>query len=252
MVGPHLRRGAAARRRRDRAPPRASARWPITGQWASTVPVDASGTPTGPCITWQDTSGGRLRARAHRRARLGVPRTRRPALGAPHRRRAVAQRRGPDRPHPRLPRRASRPRPRRRGGTSSPSTTSRCGSAARRPRATPPCRAPGSPTSGTSSASPTTSSCSTPSASRATARPAAPHRLDRGHRDAGRRRLARDPELTPSCVTGLPDLQAAALGAGATVAVRDAPRALDDVVDQLPGARRRRPTSRTRSPRCRG
>jgi xylulokinase len=31
----------------------------ITGQWASTVPVDADGKPTGPCITWQDTSGGR-------------------------------------------------------------------------------------------------------------------------------------------------------------------------------------------------
>jgi len=30
----------------------------ITGQWASTVPVDASGEPTGPCITWQDTRGG--------------------------------------------------------------------------------------------------------------------------------------------------------------------------------------------------
>lgn len=32
----------------------------ITGQWASTVPVDANGTPTGPCITWQDMTGGRL------------------------------------------------------------------------------------------------------------------------------------------------------------------------------------------------
>jgi xylulokinase len=38
----------------------------ITGQWASTVPVDASGTPTGPCITWQDMTGGR-----YVRARIG-------------------------------------------------------------------------------------------------------------------------------------------------------------------------------------
>jgi xylulokinase len=36
----------------------------ITGQWASTVPVDADGVPTGPCITWQDMSGGKyVRAR---------------------------------------------------------------------------------------------------------------------------------------------------------------------------------------------
>jgi xylulokinase len=38
----------------------------VTGQWASTVPVDASGTPTGPCITWQDMTGGR-----YVRARIG-------------------------------------------------------------------------------------------------------------------------------------------------------------------------------------
>jgi xylulokinase len=38
----------------------------ITGQWASTVPVDANGTPTGPCITWQDMTGGR-----YVRARIG-------------------------------------------------------------------------------------------------------------------------------------------------------------------------------------
>jgi xylulokinase len=31
----------------------------VTGQWASTVPVDANGEPTGPCVTWQDTRGGR-------------------------------------------------------------------------------------------------------------------------------------------------------------------------------------------------
>jgi xylulokinase len=30
----------------------------VTGQWASTVPVDAAGTPTGPCVMWLDTRGG--------------------------------------------------------------------------------------------------------------------------------------------------------------------------------------------------
>lgn len=30
----------------------------VTGQWCSTVPVDAEGVPVGPCITWQDTRGG--------------------------------------------------------------------------------------------------------------------------------------------------------------------------------------------------
>jgi xylulokinase len=29
----------------------------ITGQWASTVPVDASGRPVGPCLMWSDTEG---------------------------------------------------------------------------------------------------------------------------------------------------------------------------------------------------
>jgi len=32
----------------------------VTGQWASTVPVDANGLPTGPCISWQDMTGGSL------------------------------------------------------------------------------------------------------------------------------------------------------------------------------------------------
>jgi len=31
----------------------------VTGQYASTVPVDAQGLPTGPCLTWLDTRGGR-------------------------------------------------------------------------------------------------------------------------------------------------------------------------------------------------
>jgi hypothetical protein len=30
----------------------------VTGQYASTVPVDANGEPTGPCVTWLDTRGG--------------------------------------------------------------------------------------------------------------------------------------------------------------------------------------------------
>jgi xylulokinase len=31
----------------------------VTGMYASTVPVDANGNPTGPCITWLDVRGGR-------------------------------------------------------------------------------------------------------------------------------------------------------------------------------------------------
>jgi len=31
----------------------------VTGQYASTVPVDANGLPTGPCLMWLDTRGGR-------------------------------------------------------------------------------------------------------------------------------------------------------------------------------------------------
>ena len=37
-------------------------------------------------------------------------------------------------------------------------------------------------------------------------------------------------------ITGVPDVHAAALGTGATRALRDPPRAVDDVVDQLSGA----------------
>jgi xylulokinase len=39
-----------------------------TGQWASTVPVDAAGVPVGPCVLWMDTRGGR-----HIRKRIGGP-----------------------------------------------------------------------------------------------------------------------------------------------------------------------------------
>ncbi|HVB70156.1 MAG TPA: FGGY-family carbohydrate kinase [Acidimicrobiales bacterium] len=40
----------------------------VTGQYASTVPVDANGEPTGPCLTWLDTRGG-----PYVRRRLGGP-----------------------------------------------------------------------------------------------------------------------------------------------------------------------------------
>ena len=40
----------------------------VTGQYASTVPVDANGVPTGPCLTWLDTRGAR-----HARAAVGGP-----------------------------------------------------------------------------------------------------------------------------------------------------------------------------------
>jgi xylulokinase len=42
----------------------------VTGQYASTVPVDERGIPTGPCLTWLDTRGGRYS---------------RPAIGGPFR-----------------------------------------------------------------------------------------------------------------------------------------------------------------------
>ncbi|MGZ8742714.1 MAG: xylulokinase [Nocardioides sp.] len=38
----------------------------VTGQWASTVPVDAEGIPVGPCVMWMDTRGVR-----HSRAVIG-------------------------------------------------------------------------------------------------------------------------------------------------------------------------------------
>ncbi len=40
----------------------------VTGQYASTVPVDANGEPTGPCLTWLDTRGG-----PHSRRAFGGP-----------------------------------------------------------------------------------------------------------------------------------------------------------------------------------
>jgi xylulokinase len=38
----------------------------VTGQWASTVPVDERGMPVAPCVQWMDTRGGR-----HTRAQIG-------------------------------------------------------------------------------------------------------------------------------------------------------------------------------------
>jgi xylulokinase len=40
----------------------------VTGQWSSTVPVDADGVPVGPCILWLDSRGGR-----HAVRRVGGP-----------------------------------------------------------------------------------------------------------------------------------------------------------------------------------
>lgn len=40
----------------------------VTGQWASTVPVDADGVPVAPCVLWMDTRGGR-----YTRQRIGGP-----------------------------------------------------------------------------------------------------------------------------------------------------------------------------------
>ena len=36
----------------------------LTGQWGSTVPVDAEGEAAGPCLLWSDTRGGRFSAKA--------------------------------------------------------------------------------------------------------------------------------------------------------------------------------------------
>ena len=46
------------------APPADLAGVGITGQWGSTVPVDAEGRPVGTCLLWADTRGGRFSARA--------------------------------------------------------------------------------------------------------------------------------------------------------------------------------------------
>jgi xylulokinase len=43
-------------------PPAAVKAVAVTGQWASRIPVDADGTPVGPCVMWMDTRG---RERSH-------------------------------------------------------------------------------------------------------------------------------------------------------------------------------------------
>jgi xylulokinase len=40
----------------------------VTGQWASTIPVDGDGVPVGPCVMWMDSRGG-----AEARRRVGGP-----------------------------------------------------------------------------------------------------------------------------------------------------------------------------------
>jgi xylulokinase len=45
-------------------PPEAVVAVSCTGQWASTVPVDAVGRPVGPCLMWSDTRGGPLTRKA--------------------------------------------------------------------------------------------------------------------------------------------------------------------------------------------
>lgn len=47
----------------DGADPEALAGIGLTGMWASTVPVDASGRPAGACLVWSDTRGGRFSAK---------------------------------------------------------------------------------------------------------------------------------------------------------------------------------------------
>ncbi len=49
---------AAARRAAATVRPEQVAAVGITGQWGSTVPVDAEGKPVGPCVMWMDTRGG--------------------------------------------------------------------------------------------------------------------------------------------------------------------------------------------------
>ena len=234
MVGPHLRRDATARARARRAPPRAWVPWrsPASGRRRS--PSTPTGTPTGPCITWQDTSGGR-----QVRERVGG---------------RVSGYRGRD-----VLRWV-----RRTAGAPSLSGADPIGHIlgfrAEHPEAAAATRWYLEPVDFL-----TMRFCGEATASPASMQGA--WLTDVRHLD----RLSYDQQLldavglasdqlaplrpigsivgtvTPTSpprsgspptavvVTGLPDLQAAALGAGATVAVRDAPRPVDDVVGQLPG-----------------
>ncbi len=58
----------AARALRARVPAEPVAAVVVTGQWGSTVPVDAEGLPVGPCVMWMDTQGAR-----HARRVVGGP-----------------------------------------------------------------------------------------------------------------------------------------------------------------------------------
>ena len=126
-------RVVAARRRRDPARARRAGRSPatrwspsgVTGQWASTVPVDADGHP-GRALRHVD---GHPRARAHSGAVVGGPRAglrRRAALATWVRRSGGVPstvRRRPGRAHAAPRARPARRRRARPGGTSSRSTT---------------------------------------------------------------------------------------------------------------------------------
>ena len=100
----------------------------VTGQWASTVPVDDDGVPVGDCIMWKDHRGIRLA-----RQRIGGP-----VAGYDPRALAtwIRQTAGipggqrPDRSHAPPRRRTTPTWPPRLAGTSSRSTTWRCGSPA--------------------------------------------------------------------------------------------------------------------------
>ena len=108
----------------------------VTGLYASTVPVDADGEPTGPCLTWLDTRGA-LRAARRRRTVPGLQPAQGTALRAKDRRRAVDGGSRSRRPDPVSRARANPRWSRGRGGSWSPSTTSPCASPESRRRRTP-------------------------------------------------------------------------------------------------------------------
>ena len=123
--------GSSSRRRTPRRGVRRPSRVvavSVTGQWASTVPVDEQGVPVGPCVLWSDTRG----APYSRAASADRSPATRPGRWPPGCAAAAASRRSGADPvghilflqhdEPDL-----RPRP---GGCSSRSTTCRCGSPA--------------------------------------------------------------------------------------------------------------------------
>ena len=72
----------------------------VTGQYASTVPVDANGRADGTVPHVARHPRADRRPRGHRRAGPGLQPAQDRALRAPHRGRTVDSRRRPDRPHP--------------------------------------------------------------------------------------------------------------------------------------------------------